>query len=94
MVGFEPDAGDDFAMGKRGVLVRRAAGQAVEVGKGDFARAIRPLDFYRCIQCGEGRTHVGGVDRDAGIGCTQDGVNTVETADRRTTAAGLTLVVG
>ena len=90
----EFDGGDEFVGLERGFDVRRAAGEKMEVVKGDGALALWAFDVDGGVERGEGYVHVGGVGGDALIACAEDGVDAVEAFEGRAAAAGVALVAG
>jgi hypothetical protein len=87
--------GDQLAALQVGLDVRRVAGQAVEVGDRDHARAaVGPHGFHRGVEHAHGHGHVARVRGDAGLAGADDRVLAADAADGAAAAAGLALVAG
>ncbi len=92
--GGEADGGDEFAGGEDGLALGGRAGEEVEVGERDFARAVRAFDLDDGVEGGEGDAEVGRVGGDAVLAPAEDGVEAVLAAERVAAGTGIALVAG
>src|SRR4029453_5886319 len=90
--GRQLDRNNDLIMCEIGVELGRIPGEAMKIGEGNYAFALRTGHMDRGLQYGECHAHIRRMHGDAGLAPAEHRIHAVEAVDRAAACAGLALI--